>query len=137
MPNVTITINVSGAGSVTGTDDYNTGDPVIIRALPEADWLFDAWSGTDVGLLLDFNNEVTSFIMPEDDDVSLIANFLQDEVQDVLKYNIYFQQNIENVAPMTQHYSIIDEILKERAGDILINDNQHHDVPGDCFKGPF
>ena len=118
MPNVTITINPLDAGSVlinnlpsTGPVELSENTSVIIGAIPETDSLFDVWSGTDVGLLSNLNNEINSFIMPEND-VSFVANFLQDDAQAVSEYQIYFQKNVIYVD---------NDIVLERAGDLLID----------------
>ncbi|UCG50578.1 MAG: PKD domain-containing protein, partial [Candidatus Latescibacterota bacterium] len=46
--NYTLTINITGNGSVTKTPDQPTylyGDTVIVEAFPDAGWAFDSWSG--------------------------------------------------------------------------------------------
>mgnify|MGYP001294979402 CR=1 FL=1 len=117
---ITFTPVDSDAGSVFGTGTHEVGSLVMIRALAQepAGWVFDAWSGTDVGLLSNPDNAVTDFTMP-DHNVSFVAHFIQDETQDgtgVSENNIHFRKEIVNIENDT-----IKELIEARVGDLLID----------------
>ena len=53
---VTITNGVTGSGLILGTDIYEIGARVTLRAAPQLDWKFDHWDGVPAGMIT--NNPV-------------------------------------------------------------------------------
>ena len=79
----TLTVNVTGSGSVTKNPDkanYQSGDTVELTAIPSTGWTFDSWSGDATG----FNNPINVTI---DADLVIDASFIQGSVEYSLDVN--------------------------------------------------
>jgi hypothetical protein len=72
-PPPTLSVTVTGSGTVTRTPDqasYTPGTTVTLNAIPATDWLFDGWTGdvtagaTPIGVLMDRSKTVGARFRP-------------------------------------------------------------------------
>ena len=86
---VVISMNIEGAGSVTGAGTYNNGETVVVTVSPNENYAFISWT---------INDEVVSeemeysFVITED--VELVANFIE-------TYDVTITMNIEEAGSVT------------------------------------
>ena len=71
---VSLSVEPSGSGTVTGAGTYNFGDPVTVEATPNEGWAFVNWTDDDDGGAEVSTEASYDFSMPSND-VNLTANF--------------------------------------------------------------
>ncbi|MDD4873935.1 MAG: hypothetical protein PHE15_03035, partial [Dehalococcoidales bacterium] len=82
LPNYTLSINVnpSDSGSVTGAGTFESGTTRTIRAAAAYGWIFVNWTG-DTGTIADTFDATTTITM--NDNYSITANFVQAETHNL------------------------------------------------------
>jgi len=80
--NLTLDVNPTGSGNVTGTGNYEAGEEVGITAVANGGWAFINWSGDTE--YLDDTNAPNAIVTMPDYNIALTANFVAQANPDII-----------------------------------------------------
>ncbi len=137
---LTLIVNPTEGGTVSGGGNYNQGETVIINAIPNTGYNFVNWTNLN-GSVISTNPDAT-FAMP-DNNLTLIANFqlitytvtfeIKDESNNPVTYAIITLGNMsneagdytfENVAPGMYNYEITAQGYQTASGVVAVSQDE-------------